>query len=82
MMFCVKVTEIFTSWSPININFFLRTLYVSQWYRISIALDRLCFIVSFNTPNAVEISVRRGLGGRMWPNSVSVTWSGAPLWAL
>jgi hypothetical protein len=33
-------------------------------------------------PNAVELSVRRGVGGGMWPNSVSVTLSGAPLWAL
>jgi hypothetical protein len=33
-------------------------------------------------PNAVELSVRRGVGGCMWHNSVSVTLSGAPLWAL
>jgi hypothetical protein len=33
-------------------------------------------------PNAVELSVRSGVGGWMWPNSVSVTLSGAPLWAL
>jgi hypothetical protein len=31
---------------------------------------------------AVELSVRRGVGGCVWPSSVSVTLSGAPLWAL
>jgi hypothetical protein len=33
-------------------------------------------------PNAVELSVRRGVGGCVWPSSVSVALSGAPLWAL
>jgi hypothetical protein len=33
-------------------------------------------------PYAVELSVRRGVGGCVWPSSVSVTPSGAPLWAL
>jgi hypothetical protein len=33
-------------------------------------------------PYAVELSVRRGVGGCVWPSSVSVTLSGAPLWAL
>jgi hypothetical protein len=55
---------------------------VSQWYRMSIAFDLFCLIVSFKMPNAVELSVRRGVGGWMWPTSVSVTLSGAPLWAL
>jgi hypothetical protein len=31
---------------------------------------------------AVELSVRRGVGGCLWPSWVSVTLSGAPLWAL
>jgi hypothetical protein len=34
------------------------------------------------TPYAVELSVRRGVGGCVWPSSVSVTLRGAPLWAL
>jgi hypothetical protein len=33
-------------------------------------------------PYAVELSARRGVGVCVWPNSVSVTLSGAPLWAL
>jgi hypothetical protein len=33
-------------------------------------------------PYAVELSVLRGVGGCVWPSSVSVTLSGAPLWAL
>jgi hypothetical protein len=33
-------------------------------------------------PNAVELSIRRGVRGCVWPSSVSVTLSGAPLWAL
>jgi hypothetical protein len=36
----------------------------------------------FKIPNAVELSVRRGVVGWMWPSSVSVTLSGAPLWAF
>jgi hypothetical protein len=55
---------------------------VSQWYLMSIALDLFCLIVSFKIPNALELSVRRGVTGWMWPNSVSVTLSGAPLWAF
>jgi hypothetical protein len=45
-----------------------------------VPFDIFCLIVSFNIPNAVELSVQRGIGGWMWPNSVSVTLSGAPLW--
>jgi hypothetical protein len=33
-------------------------------------------------PNAVELSVQSDVAGWMWPNSVSVTLSGAPLWAF
>jgi hypothetical protein len=55
---------------------------VSQWYRMSIAFDLFCLMVLFKIPNAVELSVRRGVGGWMWPNYVSVTLSGAPIWAL
>jgi hypothetical protein len=33
-------------------------------------------------PNAVELSVRSGVAGYMWPDSVSVTLSGALLWDL
>jgi hypothetical protein len=39
-------------------------------------------MVSFKIPSAVELSVRRGVGGCVCPSSVSVTLSGAPLWAL
>jgi hypothetical protein len=49
---------------------------------MSIAFDLFCLIVSFKIPNAVELSVWRGVGGCVWPSSVSVTLSGAPLWAL
>jgi hypothetical protein len=55
---------------------------VSQWYRMSISFDLFCLMVSLKIPNAVELSVRRGVGGYMWPISVSVALSGAPLWAL
>jgi hypothetical protein len=55
---------------------------VSQWYLMSIAFDLFCFIVSFNIPDAVGLSVRRGVGGFMWPTLVSVALIGAPLWAL
>jgi hypothetical protein len=33
-------------------------------------------------PKAVDLSVRRGVGGCVWPRLVSVTLRGAPLWAL
>jgi hypothetical protein len=49
---------------------------------MSIAFDLFFLMVSFKIPKAVELSVRIGLGGCGWPNSVSVTLSGAPLWAL
>jgi hypothetical protein len=49
---------------------------------MSIAFDRFCLIISLTIPYAVELSVRRGVGGCVWPSSVSVTLSGAPLWAL
>jgi hypothetical protein len=60
----------------------MRTLSVSQWYLMSIAFDLFCLMVSFKIPNTVELLVRRGVGGCVWPISVSVTLSGAPLWAL
>jgi hypothetical protein len=46
MVFCVIITEIFTSWVPMS-NCFWRTLSVSQWYLMSTAFDLFCFIVSF-----------------------------------
>jgi hypothetical protein len=49
---------------------------VSQWYLMSIALDLFCLIVSFKMPKAVELSVRSGVAGWMWPNSVRVTLRG------
>jgi hypothetical protein len=49
---------------------------------MSIALDLFCLIVSFNMPNAVEVSMWRGIGGCVWPVLVIVTLSGEPLWAL
>jgi hypothetical protein len=55
---------------------------VSQRYHMSIDFDRFCLIVLLTMPNAVELSVRRGVGGCVCPSSVSVTLSGAPLWAL
>jgi hypothetical protein len=75
MMLCVIICKIFTSRAPINLS-------VSQWYRMPIAFDRFCLIVSLMMPNAVELSVRIGVGGCVYPSSVSVTLSGAPLWAL
>jgi hypothetical protein len=50
--------------------------------RMSIDFDRFCLIVSLMILYEVELSVRRGVGGCVWPSSVSVTLSGAPLWAL
>jgi hypothetical protein len=70
MMLCVIISGIFTSWS------------VSQWYRMPIAFDRFCLMVSLKILKAVELYVRRGVGGCLWPSSVSVTLSGAQLWAL
>jgi hypothetical protein len=61
---------------------FWRTLSVSQWYLMSIDFDLFCLMVSFKIPNGVELSVRSGVAGCVWPNSVIVTLSGAPLWAF
>jgi hypothetical protein len=63
-------------------DFFLRNLSVSQWYLMSITFDLFCLMASFKTPNAVELYVRSGVAGWMWPNSASVTLSGAPPWAF
>jgi hypothetical protein len=41
---------------------FWRTLSVRQWYRMSIAFDRFCLIVSLTMPYAVELSGSRALG--------------------
>jgi hypothetical protein len=49
---------------------------------MSIDFDRFCLIVSLTMLYAVELSVRRCVGGCMWPISVSVILRGAPLWAL
>jgi hypothetical protein len=49
---------------------------------MSIAINLFCLIVSLTMPYAVEVSVRRGVGGCVWPSLVSVTLRGAPLWAL
>jgi hypothetical protein len=49
---------------------------------MSIAFDRFCLIVLFTMPYAVELSVRRCVGGCVWPSLASVTLSEAPLWAL
>jgi hypothetical protein len=59
-------------------NCFWRTLSVSQWYRMSIAFDRFCLIVSLTMPYAVELSVRRGVGGCVCPSLMSVNLRGAP----
>jgi hypothetical protein len=55
---------------------------VSQWYLMSMAVNPFCLMVSFKMPNTVELSVWSGAAGWMWPNSVRVTLSGAPLWAF
>jgi hypothetical protein len=55
---------------------------VSQWYLISMSVDHFCLMVSFKMSNAVELYVRSGVAGFVWPNLVSVTLSGAPLWAF
>jgi hypothetical protein len=49
---------------------------------MSIAFDRFCLIVLLMMLYVVELSVRRGVGGCVWPSSVSVTLRGAPLWVL
>jgi hypothetical protein len=67
-MLCVIISEIFTSRAPINVELFL--------------VDSVGETMAFTMPYAVELSVRRGVGGCVWPNSVSVTLSGAPLWEL
>jgi hypothetical protein len=55
---------------------------VRQWYLMSIVFDLFCLMVSFKMPKAVELSVRRGVAGCVWTNSVSMTLIGAPLWAF
>jgi hypothetical protein len=49
---------------------------------MSIDFDLLCLMFSFKIPNAVKLSVRSGVAGWMWSNSVSVNTSGAQLWAF
>jgi hypothetical protein len=83
MMFCVIDSKILTPWSPIQVIFWGGgSLYVSQWYLMSIAFDLFCLMVSFKVPTAVELSARSCVTGWMWPNSVSVTLGSVPLWAF
>jgi hypothetical protein len=63
MMFSMIIPKIVFSWAPIGIELFLRTLSVSQWFLISMALERFFFIVSFKIPNVVEFSVLNGITG-------------------
>jgi hypothetical protein len=49
---------------------------------MSVAFDLFLLMVSFNIPKAVKLSVRSGVAGCVWPNSVNVTLSGTPLWAF
>jgi hypothetical protein len=49
---------------------------------MSMALDLFCLIVSFKMPRAFELSVLNGVAGCVFPNSVRVTWIGAPLSAF
>jgi hypothetical protein len=46
---------------------------------MSIAFDRFCLIVSLTMPDAVELYVRRGVGGCVCPSSESVNMSGVIL---
>jgi hypothetical protein len=79
MMFCV-IPRFSRPGHQYTSIFFWRNLSVSQWYLMSIVFDLFCLMVPFEIPNAVELSVWSGVAGWMWPNSVSVTLSGAPLW--
>jgi hypothetical protein len=74
------ISKIVFAWSPIHIKLFWRTLSVSQWYLISMAVDLFCLIVSFKIPKAVELSILSGVAGCVCPNTVRVTVIGAPLW--
>jgi hypothetical protein len=55
---------------------------VSQWYLMSIDVDLFGLMVSFKMPNTVELTAGSGVAGFVCPNSVSVTLSGAPVWAF
>jgi hypothetical protein len=78
-MRCALISALSMNASRPGIYCFWRTLSVSQWYLMSIAFELFYFMVSFKMPNAVKLSVRSSVAGWMWPNSVSVTLSGAPL---
>jgi hypothetical protein len=47
-----------------------------------IAFDLFCLMVSFKMSKAVVLSVHNGVAGGVWPNSVRVILSGAPLWVF
>jgi hypothetical protein len=61
-MFFVIIAEIFTPWTPININLFWLTLSVSQWYLMSIAFDFFnCFVQDSKCCGAICAERRLGL---------------------
>jgi hypothetical protein len=82
MMLCVIIAEIFTSWAPINVKLFLADSVCEPM------VSHIHCVRSFLFDHFVQdaecdgvISAER-VGGCVWPSSVSLTLSGAPLWAL
>jgi hypothetical protein len=67
MMFDMIIPNIVFNWEPLYIQFFWRTLSVSQLYLMSMAFDRFCLIVSFRIMRAVELSIFKGLSDCLHP---------------
>jgi hypothetical protein len=76
------ISMIVFTWSPIYIKLFLAYSVCEPMVSHVHGFGPLLFDFSFKIPNAVELSVLRGVAGCVCPNSVRVTLRGAPLWVL
>eukprot|EP00957_Ditylum_brightwellii_P186906 14233054-Ditylum_brightwellii.AAC.1 len=64
------------------LNCFCASRHLSQWKRMSMALDRFGIILPVVRPWAVLLLVIKGVGGCGWPISSSITWRGTASQAL
>jgi hypothetical protein len=63
-------------------NCFCRVRHFTQLKRMSIALERFCFMVSLANPAALVLSTWMGVDGCGWPILASVVRMGTASWAL
>ena len=68
--------KVFVSRNPVDHKLFCFNWSLTQWERMSMALDCLCLIVSLMNPIAVDLSTSIGVGGCLYHvyKEVDVGW--------